>query len=191
MYPNDDANYANGRLANTIIRHDKKAVLVSGVHLVSKKKPLQVVATELLTNQVIEDEIDNFDLTPIPLGYVNIDNPKLHHKAIYMARQALRHDWRQGFRKEQALFLVGPKQWDMKAIAKTAEGIFPTIEEARKSFDGEDETIAWCREFAIDKNDNIFYRSFGKIGNFIRDTKDYLLDNKFFWVEEQLRDAVK
>lgn len=197
MYPNDDVHYAQGRLIGTIIRHNNKTVEVTGVLFVSKKQPLQVQAIEVLTGEPVIDSIDNFDLEPVPLGFVNLGYKDARNikDVFYIARQAIRQDWRQGFRKANSLILYNenkyPRAWDNKCIARTIEGDFPTVEEVQANLKKDGEMQAWCREFALDNKNNIFYRTYGKIGELVKGTRDILLDAKYGWAEEALRESLK
>ena len=184
MYSNDNVEYARQRLNETIITHQGKAVMVVDVNKQGAKKPLLIISTEILTGKQIADSIDNYDLTPVKLGFVNAKN-----NVGYVARKPLRNDWRQGLRANQVIVPYsssGKFFIDFKDIAKTIEGIFPTIEEIRDM----KMMRAFSRDFSVDKNDDIYYRAFGKVGNFIDKTRNFLLDAKFFWVEERLKEVV-
>jgi hypothetical protein len=184
MYANDNVEYARNRLNDTIITHQGKAVTVIDVNKQGAKKPLQIISTEILTGNAIVDSIDNYDLTPVKLGFVN------SNEAVgYLARKPLRHDWRQGLRAQQIVipYSSTPDFFiDFQDVAKTIEGIFPTIEEIR----GMKGMRAFSRDFCVDQKNDIYYRAFGKIGNFIDKTRNFLLDAKFFWVEERLKEVV-
>lgn len=188
MYSNDNVEYARNRLNGTIITHMGKAVEVIDVSFQGLKKPLEVVSTEIITGNIISDKIDNYDLKPVKLGFVNTKT-----SLYYIARMPLRNDWRQGFRKAQVAIKLqdGRGDIDMVSIANTIENIFPSIEEVREELKGKRNAMkAFCREFCIDAEDHIYYRAFGKIGNFIKGTREFLLDANFFWTEERLKEVV-
>lgn len=196
MYGNEDVAYARGRLAHTVITHQGVAVMVEDVAAGRGKKPPSIFATEIKSGKRISDVIDNYDLTPVKLGFVNqqmgvYGAPLVEHSVQYIVRNPMRNDWRQGLRKENVSYELGDKWWDVSAIADTIENTFPSIEDARNKFKERTGLIAWSRDFAMNNKEEIFYRAFGKIGNFIDNTRNYLLDAKFFWVEERLREAVK
>jgi hypothetical protein len=131
--------------------------------------------------------IGDYDLTPVPLGFVNL----LRRKHVnFLSRIPLREDWRQGLRQNNARTLWGLNVWDDKAIACTVENDFPTIEQLRQDLNGEEQVGAWHRDFAMDGCGSIYYRTEGKIGQFVGDTTDYLLDGPFTWVEESLKEAL-
>ena len=188
MYPNDDVNYASQRLVETIIRYEGEAVEVVEVYLEDPDKPLKVRAFNILNEQPVVDYIDNYDLTPVKLGFVNL--PAFNNVAYY-ERKPKRQDWRQGFRKNNAYLAWGFNWWDGKAIANTINGIFPKVEEAMNDLKGEGMFRAWHRDFCVNGMKDIFYRFYGKVGNFVeRDGKEFVLDAKFFWVEESLKESL-
>lgn len=182
----DDLTYARGRLNDTIIRYNERAVVVDSV--VPSKTGLVIKSTEILTGNNVNHPLVEFDLTPVRLGMSNMPNGKVS----YVARMPLRHDWRQGLRQQNTIFAWGDKNWDAHAIAKTIENDYPSLDAARELIIEEDrDYLAWCRNFCIDKKNAIYYRTFGKIGDFVDKTKNYLLDQKFFWVEQHLNEALK
>jgi hypothetical protein len=188
MYSNDNVEYARQRLNGTIITHMGKAVEVVDVIKKRGNKPLQIVSMEVISGRPIDDTIDGYDLTPAKLGFVNSGG-----NLAYIARKPLRNDWRQGLRAQQVVVPFATKNFILKMqdVARTIENIFPTIDEIRDEFNGKKNGMrAWCRDFCVDDVDNIHYRTFGKVGNFIKDTKEFLLDAKFFWVEERLKEVV-
>lgn len=180
MYANDDVQYAAARLIETIITYKGEAVEVYNVK--NGGKELQVFAEAILTGETFSDDISEYDLTPVKLGFINDHNYGL----LYLSRMPMRADWRQGLRSKNSCVLWGAEEYGRKALAMTIEGRYPSLEECRKDKD----TQAWNREFATNKEGTIFYRHFGAIGNFVGDTKEYLLDGQFFWVEESLREAL-
>lgn len=185
MYPNDSADYAQGRLVNTIVRHQGKAVIVDAVRFVSADKPLNVVAHQILDGKKISDKIDNFDLSPVPLGFVNSVGD-----VGYLARTPIRRDWRQGLRRENATWLWHQLLWSYEEIANTIEGNYASLDDALKLAPNRG-LVAWNREFAVDDKHNIYHRFYDKVGNFIEGTKNFLLDPRFLWVEQNLKAAIK
>lgn len=185
MYPNDNPEYAKQRLVGTIITHNGKAVNVANVRKVGGNKPLEVSSIAILNHEPVIDSIENYDLTPIKLGFVN-------HGAdtVYVTRMPMREDWRQGFRWSQAFFpfmSTPDTNVDSIDLARSVENIFPDIDEIREILRRRQGMMAWCRNFAIDNKDQIFYRGFGKVGEFLDKTTNFLLDGKFFWVEDRLK----
>jgi len=182
MFATDDIAYVKGRLFDTIITHMNKAVLVTGVRTL--KKSIQVSAIEVLSEKEIADDISNYDLTPVKLGFVN--NYELT-QSVYVSRKPLRNDWRQGFRLPQCSIIHNYKYMPLitnKDVAKTVEGLFPTLDELNPV----NGMLAWCRTFALNSNEEIIYRGFGKVGKFLnRKDREFKLEDEFFWVEDRLK----
>lgn len=196
MYSNDDVAYANMRLQDTIITYNGRAVLVNGVHKDYGDKPLLVESSYILNHDKVGpfmDSIDNYSLLPVNLGFVNnkLRGTK-RELAAYFVREPMRNDWRQGLRKQNARCIWGLNGWDMKAIARTVEGHYPQLDQALVFSEDADKGygVAWCRDFCVGHGLDIYYRSYGKVGNFVKDTKEFLLDREFFWVEESLKEAI-
>lgn len=195
MYSNDNVAYAHGRLVGTIVRHQNRAVSVVDVRFISHDRPLQVMASVILTGQLAVDDIDNFDLTPVKLGWVNNLNDLT---SAYLTRAPVRQDWRQGFRPHTAReFLLnrpfnGRKvaDFDLMAVANTIEGKYPSFAEITHKFKKnklKGQSLAWCRDFSLTSLGEVVYKMYGKVGNFIDGT--ILLDEKFVWVEESLKEV--
>jgi hypothetical protein len=185
MYTNDNVDYARQRLVETIITYKGKAHQVLDVKKARGNKPLVITSTEVLSGDIINDDIDNYDLTPVKLGFVNAN------EAVgYIVRKPMRNDWRQGLRAQQVYipYASSPNFFvDFRDVARTIEGIFPTIEEI---YEQEKPMRAFSRDFSMNKAGEIYYRAFGKVGNFLDRTRNFLLDAKFFWVEERLKEVV-
>lgn len=192
MYPNDNVAYAFGRLVGTIIRHEGSAVEVLDVRE-DGNRPLQIKAISLLKDKAVVDSIDNFDLTPVKLGWVNNYRDVM---ASYYTRAPIRQDWRQGFRQFNARVFYAPGkgqkigEFDKKAVAKTIEGQFPPfgeVVEKLKALPFKEYALSWCRDFALTGNGTVLYKMYGKVGDFKDGT--ILLDEKFVWVEESLKEV--
>lgn len=189
MYANDDVRYALNRLLDTIIRYNGKAVLVTNVTFVSPDQPLRVHAFYIVEEHgenEIKDFISKFDLTPVPLGFINFPEKK---QASYLSRIPIREDWRQGLRQANSRTMWGQQWWGNQQIANTIENNFPTLEKARSYCKGE-QTCAWTRDFAVDGGGHIYYRCEGVVGEFIDDTNNYVLNAEYGWVEESLKEAL-
>lgn len=187
MYANDDVRYALNRLVGTMVRYREELVSVTNVLFNGNDKPLQVYSEGVRSGQQYNAEIGEYDLTPVPLGFINLVRRK---NVNFLSRIPIREDWRQGLRQNNARTLWGLNVWDDEAIARTVENDFPTIEQLRGDLKGEEQLGAWHRDFALDGQNNIYYRTEGKIGQFIGDSREYLLDGPFIWVEESLKEAL-
>lgn len=183
MYPLEELHYAQQRLNNTIIRHMGKAVSVLNI-TDEKGDALRVSSVELLTDKLISDKVENYDLTPVTLGFVNGKR-----SISYVARTPMRKDWRQGLRRENIRALYNDLNWDAKALARTIENEFPTVEEAILA--SKKGSQAWHRDFAVEEGRFILHKYYGRVGEFLDGMKDkFVLNNNFFWCEEALKEAL-
>lgn len=189
MYANDDVSYALNRLMKTIIRYKDKAVMVTNVTFVSGDKPLLIQAYYIVeeNGDEVNDYITKFDLTPVPLGFINFPEKK---QATYLSRIPIREDWRQGLRQQNSRTMWGEAWWGNEQIANTVENKFPTLLNARKNCKGDKQTCAWTRDFAVDGAGHIYYRCEGVVGEFIDDANNYVLNAEYGWVEESLKEAL-
>lgn len=189
MYDIDDPDYARQRLVKTVIMHRGATVIVDNVERNGKHKCLDIIAREILSGKQIADRIHNYDLKPIKLGFIN-----LGFNCLYAVRTPLRNDWRQGFRFEQVSIPFNPygaQLFDYTAVAHTAENDFPNITNIKEILRKKNGILAWCRTFAIDNKNKIFYRGFGEVGEFtdVEEGK-FKLKNEFFWVEDRLKEVL-
>lgn len=189
LYKNDDVQYAKNRLVETIVRYKERAVVVHNVW--DGGESLRLSSSDCVTGDYIPDDgIDEFDLTPVPLGFVN-----RHKKTLYFSRKPMREDWRQGLRGQNIHILYGLEgdeghmlNLDYKSVGQTINGEFPKIGETELR---QGERVAWHRDFCYDGSAAIYYKWYGKVGNFISlNEKQFLLDAEYYWVEESLREAL-
>lgn len=186
MYKNDDVQYAKNRLVETIVRYKERAVLVHNVW--DGGESLRLSSSDCVTGDFIpDDDIDEFDLTPVPLGFVN-----RHKKTLYVSRKPMREDWRQGLRGQNTQVLWGGEEevdvFDFKSVGQTINGEFPLIGETELRIG---ERVAWHRDFCYDASGAIYYKWHGRVGNFTDlSNKSFLLDAEYHWIEESLREAL-
>lgn len=186
MYKNDDVQYAKNRLVETIVRYKERAVLVHNVW--DGGESLRLSSSDCVTGNINnDDDINEFDLTPVPLGFVNKDRG-----VKYVARRPMREDWRQGLRGHNAHVLWGDDDrqhvFDYRSLGMTINGEFPKIGEMPLLFG---ERVAWHRDFCYDATGAIYYKWHGKVGNFISlNERQFLLDAEYHWIEESLREAL-
>ncbi len=205
----NDKNYAGERLNGTIVRYNEKAVRVIAIG--------NATAVQYLNNGVAENvPYARLDLNPVPLGYCNFGG-----NAIYLSRSPVREDWKQGLRPGtmRATFLEKPKALAINdeelhqlrrigeeadfplrlknipdvELAKTIEGVFPTLDEVLASLRRGGKkllSLAYNRNFAVDTNLNIIHKGEYLIGKFTSpETHAYQLEDKFWWAKEALEES--
>lgn len=90
----DTAEWANAKLHGTIVRLEDGTPIYVIKCFTADDGKIGVVYRLLRTDQHRECLLENLNLEPVPLGYVN----HTAGSAIYIARLPLRQDWKQGLR---------------------------------------------------------------------------------------------
>lgn len=185
MITYEEPAYAAERLTGTIVRHADKAVKVDGLMDVEN-----VAVSYITRGGRATVKLKELDITPVPLGFCNYNG-----SVTYLSRSPVRNDWKQGLRNK-TLRSSSPR-WGVdeipfKAIGTTIDGLFPSLERAFANVkDRELEAMAWCRDFAIDNNLNIFYKTVGVVGAFLDTTeRRFHLEKPFRWVQESLEEVL-
>lgn len=143
----DDWEYANSRLAETVITHNERPFFVYHVRAGT--------ATGFYLGESIQKTVDakELDTRPVKLGYVNFNG-----KCYYLSRIPKRRDWRQGLRRENMMCIphkgINILSWEV--IAPTIIGKYPTFEKCvQVAKTGKQ--LAWHRQWALSGN-SVLYR---------------------------------
>ena len=172
----DTADYAEGRLAGTIIKLDGKAVKLS--HCFGDMMALVV---DISTGQDKEVKLDDLDLSPIQLGYVNRGG-----EAYYLKRLPKREDWRQGLRCNN----VSHHQMLGMGVVQLLSGDYPTFEEAHERVTAyEQNSVAFSRVFAVEMYGYLRYKGRDCVGKVGKDAK-ITLHPTFLYLTEALKEAL-
>lgn len=176
----DDWDYANSRLAGTVVRLDGEPVFVHSIN------PGMVGVLAKLNDLYNSFEADAkaLDLVPVPLGMCNF-----REQAHYLSRVPLRRDWKQGLRKENFhsetvhVQLIPPE-----ILRAVIVGEYPTLEEcfammAKKKI----KSAAWHRHWAITSENELLYKNEGCVG--IVEGKELILDGAYRYLQEALREV--
>jgi hypothetical protein len=133
--------------------------------------------------------LDDIDLTPVPLGYVNHED-----SSVYAMRIPLRHCWKQGLCQGN-FHTISNEGCDRhrsvslpsERIFATINGVYPKFKEASKKvgFKGV-LNVAFSREFAISK-DNIFYK--GRNVGYHLD-EDIRFVDRFSYLKPRLKEVI-
>lgn len=175
-----DLAYSQNRLLGTIVRAKDVPVMVREI---TEEK---YICTDLTKNTNMVCPHEDIDLTPVPLGYVNYGGV-----ASYLARVPKRRDWKQGLRKENTITIgngYGLGKINLKELAKTIIGKYPTFKQILKTLskneDKKVKSLAFSREFAVDKDFTLWYRGEYAVGT-VEDGEPKLLP-EFDWVRDTL-----
>lgn len=178
MY-NGDFDYANYRLAGTIVRLKGEPVFVHAI--------LPGMVAELSNlNNIYENyraDANELDIVPVPLGMCNYEGD-----VSYLSRVPLRRDWRQGLRRENFISDNYPHAGiPPQELAKVIRGEYPTYAEALESVKKGAKGVAWCRQWAILKGNVLRYK-WDKVGK-VKAGQFILLD-EYKHLYEALEEAV-
>jgi hypothetical protein len=184
MYDDSNVEYVNMRLTGTIIRHNDRAVMVHDVK--NSDAGILVASKVISTGEYITDTLKKYNLVPVSLGFVNGRG-----WTNYFTRVPMRRDWRQGLRAQNVRRdgeVTDLSNATLVALSKTIEGIFPSYEEAAMIAARTKVQTAWTRDFCVCPNHSIKFKTYGVVGEIKRG--DVLLDGKFTWVEESLKEVL-
>jgi hypothetical protein len=176
----DNIEYARQRLLGTVVRHNNEPFIVSKIGITG------VVLGAYLTNALepVQVDLDDLNLEPVPLGYVNYNN-----SSYYVVRKPMRRDWRQGLRMANIAF-IGPAGFhDLphKSIRKTILGEYPKIEAAVAKLRGGVDKIAFSRHFALTSNLDLEYKGNCLVGKY---DKVFTLEEPFKYLTEHLMETI-
>jgi len=185
MQTYDEPAYAADRLVGTIVRYKGKAVKINNII-----PDGSVELTYLTVNKRDLVKLKDLDITPVPLGFCNYNG-----STTYLSRSPVRQDWKQGLRSRTMRSSSphwAPDEIPFKVIGKTIENDYPSLENVIVHLkEGAVESMAWHKDFAIDKIGNIYYKTVGIVGAFL-DFKErrFQLAKEYRWVLESLEEAV-
>lgn len=146
----DTAEYANNRLADTIVRLKDEPVYVHGV-----RENWKVDITPLGKG---DSEVCNFDqlnLEPVPLGFCNTRRAG----AVYVSRLPRRDDWRQGLRQNTIkTFPVLGEPISYEYLRQAIVGVQRPLLEAVQAAEGTGKPIAFHRHWAVTESSKLQYK---------------------------------
>lgn len=176
----DDFEYANSRLAGTIVRlEDGEPVFVHevlrGMHAEVSKlsdlyNPLKVNAKDL-------------NLTPVTLGMCNFEA-----RAHYLYRMPMRRDWKQGLRNGNFTCATVPVQLIPPDILRQVIiGEYPSLKKCLEVVVGGDaRDMAWSRSWAVSKA-GLLYKDEGIVGVIRGGT--LILNDRYKHLQEALEEV--
>lgn len=183
-----DYGYAQTRIEGTMVRllGSGEPVYVQRV-LDSGMCYLHMIDDE--NNATITKHIDDLDMHPVPLGYVNVRGD-----VVYLARIPMRRDWKQGLRQANSWSSKGLlDDIPRKSIRHCIIGKYPTFNKACKDVKigvarGRNKIIAWHRHWAIETSDFIQYKNHEIVGK-LEKGKPVLFD-RYKYLKEALEESM-
>lgn len=185
----DTVSYAKSRLDGTIISKDGYPILVSEVF--GTDDNIMVLYTDIHSDKdksLKECTLDSCDINPVKLGYVNY-----RKNAVYVMRPPMRIDWRQGLRVRN--LITSHNEYDrnipQNVLARTIRNEYPTFENCLEKLSSGDTSIAYHRDFSINKNSILTYKGKIDIGNVNFDNGNISINQGFDWVQEAMNESLE
>lgn len=186
-----DYPYAQTRIQGTVLRIFKSGEPVYVYH-VDAAGNCHVIPIEKdwndMANAVIV-HVDDLDMHPVPLGYVNCAG-----EATYLMRIPMRRDWKQGLRQENC-FSSGRRfsQIPMKDVKQCIINKYPSFERALKDVNtgvskGKVKLIAWNRHWAVNTLGQVFYKNREPVGEIKNDKVSLFSD--YTYLKEVLQESL-
>lgn len=181
----NDAGYADTRLRGTIVKHRDSPVYVESVDSEGRHAVATVftLSSELRERQRVR--VDDLDLTPFELGYLNYSG-----MACYLSRQPVRRDWRQGLRSQNMISYTGTHAHDIPnhALNPLLTNNFPSFRECMDRIAAGDSSASWNRNWAVDSEMNLLYK-WGQVVGMVT-TDGPQLNESSQYLREQLEESL-
>lgn len=181
----DTVEYARSRLNDTVIMYQGNPFLVQTITRREQGGKLVVVGMLIEREAPMEVFLEDCDIKPVSLGYVNYNK-----KAFYTMRMPMRRDWKQGLRYLNLIDVDG-RQFNgvgYSVFVNTIKNHYPSFQNAVKSLSN-CRSMAFHRDFCIDENYNIIYKGLFTVAKYEEgDIGSFTIQKE--WIREALDEAV-
>ena len=174
----EDWEYADSRLADTVVCHNGKPFYVSRILPDMTAAGIDLVANKDVTVPAVE-----LELTPVKLGYCNFNK-----KAYYVCRIPSRR-YKQGLRKDNMLCRAlsgAPARLEYAQLANTIMNVFPDFKKCLDSV-AVLHSMAWHRDWAMDKGGSVYYRGTDVVGSLVEGK--VVLSTQYTYLKEALAEV--
>jgi hypothetical protein len=188
----DEAEYANNRLKETIVRlRDGTPIQINSIRGIR-----EVLYLNLATQDGGVCSLEELNIDPVPLGYCNIQT-----HCSYLVRMPMRQDWKQGLRSNSLRDIAGRRvEVNFSYLVPTIIGKFPSFSDAidrmkaksKNPFNtskAKPKSIAFNRDFCVKEENLIEYKGVFTVGVYTN-SGGYDLKDRFGWVEDCLKLAM-
>lgn len=183
----DDPEYAGKRLNNTLVRlKDGRPFMVLKVIASPTNGEWGVMGDVLPAGGRIWVDLDDLDLTPVPLGFVNTSEGM-----VFTCRKPMRKDWKQGLSLNSLVTYghIDASNFNLSILVQTILKEYPTFTKAISLTDTRG-SAAFSRDFGVSKKNGdttLVYRKYA-VGD-VKGGVPMLYPNKSF-LQQHLDEAV-
>lgn len=182
----EDWSYAKTRLEGTWVKYNKEPVFVERIDgcnscLVLPMKPNGDYGIEFVVN------MDDLDLCPFNLGYANLGDV-----ALYVSRQPMRRDWKQGLRVENIVVSANGEPTTRYRIRSKGfydmfMGTYPDFKQALTKSKALG-SCAWHKHWAATTGQVLQYKHGEVVGSIVNGKP--VLDKGFEYLKESLQESL-
>lgn len=185
MY-SDDPDYASKRLNNTLIRLKNGNPFHVSKVTHNEGGVLGAVGIDLVEVVKSWNRLDDFDLEPVPLGFVNVDG-----NMVFTCRKPMRKDWRQGLSANSLLTYgqIHAHDLNFKHLIQPILNQYPSYLRALEELPKRN-SVAFCRDFGLVKKDKktvLVFRKY-EVG-FVDEVRPVLNHDKTF-LQQHLEEVI-
>lgn len=185
----DTVEYAASRLVETIIMYQGDPIMVRRVGYIGSPENITIEGTSLINSTEYQVKLEDCDINPVSLGYVNFNKT-----ATYISRAPMRRDWRQGLRMLNIMDVEGrnPRLIPYRVIANTIMGRYPSFKNSLDSLNSNKaERVAYCRDFSITNEGVLTYKGLIDVGIVSMDNGNVLINDNTSWVREAFDESLE
>ena len=186
----DCSQYANSRLAGTIVRlNSGRPITIDNCESEGRSK-ISIHYHYLNTGRRGPGVmLTDVDLTPVSLGWADTSSD-----AAYLCRMPKASDYRQGLRSSNytSVFGADKRYVNHKNLSQTIIGSYPSLANCLDEAANSGRITALCRQFAIkpkksSNNFHMYFKWFGVVGDIVNGRPS--LGNNFDHLQETLEEA--
>lgn len=181
----DDIEYAKKRLEGTLVRKSNgNPFHIATVELVGGQT--FCIGSDFATGQSESVNLREIDLTPVPLGFVNLPGGN----AVFTCRKPMRRDWKQGLSPNSIVVYGGEGRLNnFKPLIQPILKQYPNFATAVTNL-SKRKSCAFSRDFAVERSDtgiSLKYRKY-VVGSI--DNGRPVLDPNYFFLDQHLAASI-
>lgn len=182
----EDWSYAKTRLEGTWVKYNKEPVFVERIDGCNNCMVIPMTKTGEYGREVIVN-MDDLDLCPFSLGYANFGDV-----ALYVSRQPMRRDWKQGLRVENIVVTANGETTTRFRVRSS--GFYSMFMNEYPSFKKALEkskalgSCAWHKHWCVTAGQIVCYKHGEVVGSIVKGS--VVLDKGFEYLKESLQESL-